>query len=153
MSWRSIQLGTELCDQDQLIMSLFGSSKVTYQGSDSEFSAMINNCPDSDNLILIINSPHWASDIITQILEHLGPQRYKNFYIGINRYQILGNDTNLILPKSTGPGIISLFSIICNYCGYIVTKSGHLDNDRGRYFNFVQPLTWIYGTTQTNKSN
>lgn len=150
MSWRSIQLDGELCDQDCLILDLFRNQPVVFRGQDPEFATLLNQQPDADNLVLIFNTEMWISEIIDSIITDLSRKRFCTFYIGINRYQILGNDTNLTFTNSSGSTIISLLSSVIEPYDYIVTKSGHKDNDRGKYFNFVQPLTWIYGHYQTN---
>lgn len=147
MSWRSIQLQQQLCDQDQMILDLFQGSTVKYVGDDSEFKLLLNTDYTSSNLVLIINYNVWCSDIIKVCQTHL-TGAINNFYIGINRYRVQGNDTNNQFVTGNGHGrdIINLISTVVEQLGYSVTKSGSYDNDQGRYFNFVQPLTWVYGT-------
>jgi hypothetical protein len=73
----------------------------------------------------------------------------------INRYQITGNDTNMLIKNTThhGENIIKVVDQIISKLNYKIIKQGTHDDDRGRYFNFVQPLTWIYGSHVTDKSN
>lgn len=151
MSWRTTQLGNQLCDQDQLILSLFDNKDVNYAGIDFEFQKKLNHNPDSENLVLILNTPTWVSGIIAACQKHL-TSGIKTFYIGINRYQVLGNDTVKVIntTEHCGPDLINLISNTANEQGFAVTKSGHFDHDLGRYFNFVQPLTWVYGHNITN---
>ena len=56
--------------------------------------------------------------------------------------------------KSTsnhGSDLIDFVTELASHQGFLVTKSGQFDNDLGRYFNFVQPLTWVYGNNSTNQ--
>jgi hypothetical protein len=154
MSWRTTQLGKNLCDQDRIILDLFAGQKVNYVGNDHEFKQIINHCDQSTNLVLIVNRPAWLSDIVETCHKHLA-QEVSNFYISINRYQILGNDTNRTFEKSNhhGNNIINFVTALLNQQGFVVTRSGHYDHDAGRYFNFVQPLTWVYGNKITNTSH
>lgn len=151
MSWRSTQLEDQLCDQDQLIVNLFKNKTVKYVGSDLEFQKSLTVDPLSKNLVLILNSPMWVSELINSCQAHLSSD-VEEFYIGINRYQILGNDTNLVFENTTAHGsrILNLISTVASCQGFKITKSGHFDQDLGRYFNFVQPLTWLYGYKITN---
>jgi len=71
MSWRSVQLNNNLCDQDQLILELFQEKSVNYVGSDTEFAQHLNCNPSANNLILIINQVHWVSDILKICQEKL----------------------------------------------------------------------------------
>jgi hypothetical protein len=95
MSWRITQLGDQPCDQDKLILNLFSNKTVNYVGPDIDFRLWLNHDIESENLILILNSPLWVSDVITTLQTHL-TNRVQTFYIGINRYQILGNDTDIV---------------------------------------------------------
>jgi hypothetical protein len=153
MSWRTTQLGNQLCEQDKLIVSLFDNKDVNYIGVDFEFQQMLEHNPDSENVVLILSTPGWVSDIVAMCRQHLSPS-VRTFYIGINRYQVLGNDTTNIFNTTENPGadLISLLTDIVLEQGFTVTKSGHFDRDLGRYFNFVQPLTWVYGHNVTNRS-
>lgn len=153
MSWRFTQLGNQLCDQDRLILSLFENKSVNYVGKDPEYQNWLTVDPQSKNLVLIFNSPMWVSDLINNCRKHLSPD-VEIFYIGINRYQVLGNDTNLVFKSDTAHGLrlLNLISTVVLHQGFEVIKSGHFDHDLGRYFNFVQPLTWVYGHNLTNQS-
>jgi len=153
MSWRSIQLNNQSCDQDDLIVSLFIGDDVKYIGKDKEFEKKLNINPDSTNLILVVNTPCWTSDVEQIINKNL--VNVDKFYIGINRYFLLGNDTCYYFNSSDQKGL-SLIKVLEFYLdkqGYSIDRYGHLDNDLGRYFNFVQPLTWVYGSKKTNRSN
>ena len=146
MSWRSIQLNQQLCDQDRLILDLFQDSTVKYVGDDNEFKLLLNNDRTSSNLVLIINYNVWCSDIIKLCQIHL-TESIDNFYIVINRYRILGNDTTEQFLTGAGYSrdIINMISTVVERLGYSITKHGFYDHDQGRHFNFVQPLTWVYG--------
>jgi hypothetical protein len=153
MSWRTTQLGNQLCEQDKLIVSLFDNKDVNYIGVDFEFQQKLEHNPDSENVVLILNTPMWVSDIVAACRQHLSPS-VRTFYIGINRYQVLGNNTTRIFntTENLGADLISLLADIVLEQGFTVTKSGQFDHDLGRYFNFVQPLTWVYGHNVTNQS-
>jgi len=153
MTWRSVQLGTGACNQDNIILELFNNKPVRYLGSDIEFSRRLNINDTAPNLILILNHPLWCSDIVKACCLHVD-KTVDTFYIGINRYTILGNDTNRFNVSSGqhGTDIIKFLDSVLSEQGFCVTKSGSMDNDLGYYFNFVQPLTWIYGTKVTVKS-
>lgn len=152
MSWRGVQLGQSLCDQDKIIVDLFRKEPVRYIGSDTEFATNLETAADAENLVLILNRPMWCSEIIQLCRTHLDSGINK-FYIGINRYVILGNDTNVSFVTSEQPGmdVINLLASVVNEQGFCITKSGTFDHDLGRYFNFVQPLTWIYGIKIANQ--
>lgn len=139
MRWRTVQLGDALCDQDQLIINLFGNTPIRYIGNDPEFSRHLHCDLDSKSLVLIINQPLWLSDVLSLCQEHL-TSITTNFYIGINRYQILGNDTNI-----SGVDILDCIKQFINGLDFKITQSSNIERDLGRRFNFVQPLTWIYG--------
>ena len=151
MSWRSVQLGHRLCDQDKIILDLFNNEPVKYVGIDTEFKQHLNEDSSASNLILVLNQPMWCSDVIQSCHTHLTSSINK-FYIGVNRYYLLGNDTTRSIPRTNhfGHDYINFLTTIVNELGYCVTKTGTLDNDLGHYFNFVQPLTWIYGNKITN---
>lgn len=151
MSWRTIQLGTSLCDQDQLICKLFENSTVKYIGNDYNFAKNLLQSADSENLVLVINSPIWVSELIDLCKQHLTGS-IETFYIGVNRYVIKGNDTDIEF-KSTGQhgqDLVDFISQQLQEQDYTTTKSGHFDQDMGKYFNFVQPLTWLYGNKTAN---
>ena len=155
MSWRTIQLGKTLCDQDRLILDLFSGTDVKYIGPDSEFKTALPHNDLSTNLVLIINHQVWCSDIVKIVCQHLTPATDK-FYIGINRYYIKGNDTTekFTISNHNSQDTVYLLSNLVDKAGFAVAKSGHYDKDLGRHFNFVQPLTWIYGhRVQENTSN
>ena len=151
MSWRQTQLNQSLCDQDQLILQLFEHSPVNYVGRDPEFAKLLVRDNHAENLVLIVNQPVWCSELISLCKTHL-TSSIKNFYIGINRYYIKGNDTNIDfeITKHKGKDIIDFVAGQLHTHGYSTTKSGYFDLDLGRYFNFVQPLTWLYGHKTTN---
>jgi len=146
MSWRTTQLQQELCDQDRIILDLFTDMDVNYVGKDIEFKNLLNHNDSSTNLILIINHQIWCSEVVALCHEHLR-HPIKTFYIGINRYCIKGNDTvgNFCQSENQSQDIIEMINNIVTRLGYTVAKSGHYNTDLGRYFNFVQPLTWVYG--------
>jgi hypothetical protein len=148
MSWRSTQLDNQLCDQDIIILDLFRNKTVRYVGTDYEFANHLSIENNSSNLILMLSRPLWVSEICTQI-KNLLVSPVNTFYIGINRYTILGNDTDLKIThdKTHSEDIINFIEKIVVDLNYTVVKSGSHNNDRGRYFNFVQPLTWIYGVS------
>lgn len=152
MNWRSIQLGSNLCDQDKIIIDLFKDRPVKYIGTDLEFKKNLNVNNAASNLILILNQPQWCSDVI-KICRDCLDSTIDKFYIGVNRYQLLGNDTTRNIESSGQHGVdyIKFLTTIVTELGFCVTKTGSFDNDLGRYFNFVQPLTWIYGNNVTNK--
>jgi len=149
MTQRQIQLGSSLCDQDHLILQLFHNQAIRYVGSDLEFAKMLIQDHTSQNLILIINRPIWCSEIISLCKQEL-TSATKNFYVGINRYHIKGNDTSVEfdITQKKGQDIIDFINLHIQKLGYLTAQSGHFDFDLGRYFNFVQPLTWLYGYKQ-----
>lgn len=151
MSWRTIQLGSDLCEQDQLIIELFGNQPVRYVGHDPEFAQHLNTSDSADNLILIINQNIWLSEIADLYQQHLDSS-IKSFYVGLNRYCVKGNNTTSKFPSTDQPGAdLILFLInMAEQHGYDCVESGHFDRDWGRHFNFVQPLTWIYAKQKTN---
>lgn len=154
MSWRSVQLGQQLCDQDNLILELFKHEPVKYVGEDLEFQKHLTVSNSAPNLILILNYPLWCSDVIKMCRSNL-TDGIDKFYIGVNRYTLLGNDTTRIIPNTGQHGLdyVNFLKSIVEELDFCVTRTGTLDNDLGRYFNFVQPLTWVYGRKATNKSN
>lgn len=145
MSWRSTQLGNNLCAQDQIILQLFRDQPVRYVGKDKEFATHLNCDSQAENLVLIINQPVWCSQLRDIVKTNLHSSVAK-FYIGINRYCILGADTADVVSTTGGSGILDLLTQYVTDQGYTVKSQGLLDNDQGRHFNFVQPLTWMYGT-------
>lgn len=149
MSWRSIQLGNRLCDQDQIIINLFQGRTVKYIGQDFEFSKNLNLDPVSKNIVAIFNRDGWLSDLLNFIESSI--KNSTEFYVGINRYIILGNDTNIIFTDGSSDTLIDFISQYVDSLGFFISKSGSFDQDQGKYFNFVQPLTWIYGTNKSNQ--
>ena len=121
MSWRSVQLGTSNCDQDEVILNLYKNVPVNYIGTDTEFAKKLTIDPLSKHAVAVFNKPSWLSDFI-------------NFVYDLKQYTVNRTDSeNLIfLVKQALPN--------CN-----ISQSGFYDNDKGQYFNFVQPLTWLYG--------
>jgi hypothetical protein len=57
----------------------------------------------------------------------------------------LGNDTKLLVDD-----LVGLLAYAVEQQGFEVVKKSQIERDLGRYFNFVQPLTWIYGKKTTN---
>jgi hypothetical protein len=151
MSWRSVQLGSDLCDQDQLIIKFFGNQPVKYVGLDQEFAANLTCDATSSKLILILTQPLWLSEIVNNVQQSLVAP-IDTFYIGLNRYCVKGNDTNrnFIGTGALGSDLVDFLESVINKLGYEKKESGYFDADLGRYFNFVQPLTWIYGTQKAN---
>jgi hypothetical protein len=144
MSWRSVQLGNNLCDQDQLIVDLFQENPVKYIGNDVEFARHLNCVESADNLILTINCAHWVSDILKICQTHL-TDKIECVYLSINRYCVIGNDTEILVDD-----LVSLLAHAVEQYGFEIVKKSQIEKDLGRYFNFVQPLTWVYGTKITN---
>jgi len=144
MSWRSVQLGNALCDQDQLIVDLFQGMPVNYVGADVKFAQHLNCIASADNLILTINRAHWVSDILKICQKHL-TDNIERVYFSVNRYCLLGNDTKLLVTD-----LVDLLDYTVGQYGFEVVGKSQIERDLGRYFNFVQPLTWIYGTKTTN---
>ena len=148
MSWRYVQLKNQNCDQDNIILDLFKGQSVKYIGPDPEFAKKLTLDNNSSNLIAIFNNKEkWLSELIGFIEEQLEKTQYQTFYFGINRYLISGNDTNLAFDQftSTGEQLINLVTNIFEHFDCRVIRSGKFDDDSGRYFNFIQPVTWIYG--------
>jgi len=151
MTWRTTQLSGKLCDQDRLLLGLFKTETVKYVGHDNEFKKHLTCDQNSSNLVLILNKPMWVSEIVNDCNTHLS-DNIKKFYIGINRYFVLGNDTTICVANAENRSyeLINLITSIVNTQGFTVLKSGQHDQDCGRYFNFVQPLTWVYGYKSTD---
>ena len=152
MSWRSLQLKQKACSQDQVVLEVFKNKKVKYIGADVEFAAMLDLDAHSQHLVYVINQPLWLSEMIDKVKKLLVPNEFKTFYISVNRYQIIGNDTDITFDRGidSGATIINLLTNIVQKQGYSVIKSDYFDNDQGRHMNFVQPVTWIYGTSTNN---
>lgn len=149
MSWRTVQLNDNLCDQDLLILDLFKNKSVRYIGKDTEFSQHLTVSEDAKNVVAIFNQPGWLSDLLAFINDIVNTTELEDFYVGINRYCLYGNDTDIAFPEnSTSRDLIDLLTKKFNSYGFVVTKFGVNDQDQGKYFNFVQPITWIYGTNK-----
>jgi len=151
MTWRNLQLNNRDCTQDEIVLSLFRDRSVRYRGRDQEFQKRLTLDPASPHLVAVVNESVWLSDLIKFIREELS-QPTATFYFGVNRYLIQGNDTNLVLDPTIASGaqIIEVMSRTVSQLGYQVTQSGFFDQDRGRHFNFAQPVTYIYGTQGSN---
>tara|TARA_R110000803_G_scaffold149071_1_gene214488 strand:+ start:294 stop:728 length:435 start_codon:yes stop_codon:yes gene_type:complete len=143
MSWRSVQLGTSNCDQDEVILNLYKNVPVNYIGTDTEFAQKLTLDPLSNHAVAVFNQKAWMSELV-EFIQTL--KKYKSFYLGINRYVVLGNNTNITFntTDSEGQSLLGLVHRILP--DFNMIDSGTFDNDQGKYFNFVQPLTWIYGT-------
>jgi hypothetical protein len=153
MNQQRTHLENQLCDQDQLILELFNNQSVRYIGNDVEFAQHLILDNTSTNLILVLHTPFWISDLYRILHKNL-TFSVTNFYIGINRYCLLGNDTTMIIEDlgQAGANIIQVVDKIVRKLNFKITKHGTYDHDYGRYFNFVQPLTWAYGSYVTNNS-
>jgi hypothetical protein len=93
----------------------------------------------------------WLSEI-KQRCENFLSRPTNRVYIGINRYQIKGNDTSYwssAVDVAYGLQILDWVSYCLKDLGFTPQQQGYFDCDRGRYFNFVQPLTWIYAEHET----
>ena len=144
MSWRTVQLGDSNCDQDQIILDFYGNLAVNYIGNDPEFAKKLTIDANSEHAVAVFNQPGFLSEFI-DFVQQLA--QYKTFYLGVNRYFILANDTTLTYDSVNKADSENLFLTVkrvlpnCN-----IVQSGSFDDDQGRYFNFVQPLTWVYAT-------
>jgi hypothetical protein len=121
---------------------------VNYIGKDTEFAQHLNVDPNSKSVVVVVNLPIWMSDLLDFITESI--QNSNEFYIGVNRYCILGNDTTHKFDHGSSDVLIELINRTVLHLGFVIDKSGYMDNDQGRYFNFIQPLTWAYGTNKSN---
>lgn len=143
-SWRSLQPNQTPCEQDLIIRDLFKDSTVRYQGLDQEFASTLNLDDRSGNLILSVNHPVWVSELINLVESALNSS-YEKIYVGINRYYIKGNDTDIVSnDASSGKNIIDLINRLAHKHQWRMIRHGYVDNDRGRHLNFVQPVTWAY---------
>ena len=144
--WREAQLGTTLCDQDILIKQLIGNSKVRLHGEDVGFEQFCQIDPESELCVIFLQKKRWLSEIKKECADFLS-QPTSRVYIGINRYTIKGNDTFYCLADSdltNGQQILNWMSYHLKSLGFKTIQQGCFELDRGRYFNFVQPLTWTY---------
>lgn len=98
MTWRTVQLGNKLCDQDHIILNLFKNRPVKYIGNDHDFSKNLNIDTNSKSVIAIFNHPAWLSEFLIFVKKSIRDS--EEFYLGINRYQLLGNDTTHELKKN-----------------------------------------------------
>jgi hypothetical protein len=148
MTWRLVQLDNALCDQDHVILSIYKDRPVKYIGHDDEFAKNLLIDIDSKDVVAIFNTNSWLSDLVS-FIKNLG--EYNSFYLGINRYVIQGNDTNFVFDssESNGQQLLKLVSTILPQ--FDIINSGHVDNDQGKYFNFIQPLTWIYAANKSHR--
>jgi hypothetical protein len=144
MTWRSVQLGDALCDQDKLILDLFQDKSVRYVGQDHEFAKNLQCDVAAKNMILTINHAVWVSDLLDSCQQHLTAD-IDQAYLSVNRYCLLGNDTDFIANN-----VIDLLAKILTQFGFTAIQTGQIERDLGRYFNFVQPLTWAYGSKTAN---
>lgn len=153
MSWRSVQLRGDLCAQDEKILRLFERQPVRYVGNDIEFANHLVCDDESTNLILVINRDVWCSEILQALKSNMID--VTTFYISINRYRVLGNDTSFIpsVGKSRGEQIVDFISHCLAGLGFTIDDFGLNDDDRGKMFNFIQPLTWTYGHQAPNTSS
>lgn len=149
MSWRQTQLQNTTCDQDRIILNLYRGIPVRYIGKDLEFAKMLSIDYNSRHAVAVFNTAGWLSELINLVQEL---KSYNSFYLGVNRYLIKGNNTNIEFDSNIGPGksIINLVEKIISP-EFTVRQSGNFDNDQGKFFNFVQPLTWIYATNNHYK--
>lgn len=145
-AWRH-ELDGVLCDQDRLILDLFKNKTVKYIGDDPEFAAHLNCIDTADNVVMTFNQPCWLSTVVTTVKEHL-QEPVDNFYIGINRYLVLGNDTQYTVEVTGNHGadLLNFIEVVVRELGYYGNKHSTFDADLGRYFNFIQPLTWMHGS-------
>lgn len=146
MNWREVQLGNNFCDQDILITQLIGNNKVRLHGEDVGFHQFCQIDPDSEFCLIFLQKARWLSEIKKECAEFLS-RPTSQLYIGINRYTVKGNDTLYCLPDSdstNGTQILIWMSDYLKLLGFTIVQQGCFEVDRGKYFNFVQPLTWIY---------
>lgn len=155
MSWRSLQLKQKACAQDELLLSLFQHKPVRYIGRDHDFAAKLQIDLTAKNLVAIINFPIWVSGLIDHVSNLLIPGELDEFYIGVNRYHILGNDTDIYFDpnQDSGAHVIDLLRKTARRNGYHVLQSDYFDADLGRHMNWAQPVTWVYGTSTTDLSS
>ena len=147
MTWRRTQLGQELCDQDRIILGLFNNVPVKYIGPRNGFEKHLVLDNSSDHTVAIFNHSAWLSELIKLVQSLANTQ---SFYLGVNRYMLLGNDTNFKFDLHRPEGLQIIEFIGDLLPNFTIVKSGYMDNDQGRYYNFVQPLTWVYGNKFTD---
>ncbi len=151
MTWRSLQLRSGDCSQDTLLLNLFQKKSVRYVGTDREFEKKLSIDPNSTNLIAVVNRSIWLSELIEFVKQNLSVPT-TTFYFGVNRYLVQGNDTTIVFDptQASGSSLTQVMTKVAESMGYTVEQAGYFDDDRGRHFNFAQPVTYIYGTQGTN---
>lgn len=155
MNWRLIQLGSTTCDQDRKLLELIDNRSVRIHGNHQGFDQFCNLEPQSDFCVIFLNSPAWLSEMRNRLQEYLQLPT-TCVYVGINRYLIKGNDTEYRMTNHNdghGQQILTWAQQQLTKLGFVCLQQGHMDKDLGRFFNFVQPLTWIYAEHATNKSH
>jgi hypothetical protein len=147
MNWRNLQLDGQLCDQDKVIVSIYDQMPVRYLGDDIDFAQYLTIDEQSRHIVAIFNQPGWMTDFI-RFIDNL--KDASSFYLGINRYLIIGNDTSIAFDNNLTNSECLIDFVIKHLQNFKISKQGFNENDNGRYFNFVQPLTWIYATNFSN---
>ncbi len=153
-TWRETQLGNDLCDQDRIILDLVKGRSVQIRGDHYDFAHHLCLDQSSDFLIILLNRRLWLSEI-KQIIDENLAKNINNLYIGINRFIVLGNDTRSIYKDNNigrGQQILDILQKFIAVQKFSIKCQGSMDHDQGRYFNFVQPLTWLYAERETNTS-
>ena len=84
MNWRSVQLGDDSCDQDNIIKELIDNRPVLIHGRDHGFSRMVKIDDKSETCLIFFNEPLWLSTIRDRCSLYLS-QDIKHCYISINR--------------------------------------------------------------------
>ncbi len=147
MSWRTVQLGTSNCDQDQIILDLYKDTAVDYIGNDPEFASKLTLDINSEHAVAVFNQPGLLSDFINFIQQL---SKYKTFYLGINRYFILGNDTTLTYDTVNKTESENLFLTVGQVLNCNIVQSGPYDNEPGRDLDFgkifieLYILSWVW---------
>lgn len=151
MNWRAIQLGDQLCEQDQIILDLVAGRPVRIHGNHYGFDRLVEVDDQSDFCLIFINQPLWLSEVSDLCIRYL-QQSTQNLYIGINRYQIKGNDTDYQSAADLSPGqaLLEWLGTLLTNSGFTIKAQDCLEKDLGRHFNFVQPVTWIYAEHETD---
>jgi hypothetical protein len=145
----------ELCDQDQTILRLVNGHPVRLNGNHRGFDQFITQDQDSNFALVLLTDPAWISEIFQQLDDWID-DKIDFVYIGINRYCILGNDTITEYHDNgigRGQQLVNVLRDFLLGKGLVMKTSGTFDDDLGRYFNFVQPLTWIYCERETDRSH
>ena len=155
MSWRAVQLGSKTCDQDRKILDLINQRSIRIHGDHQGFDQFCNIDPQSDFCVIFLNTPVWLSEMRDSLYQYLEPPT-THVYVGINRYQIKGNDIGycpINHSDNYSHQILTWASQVLATLGFESLQQGCMDRDLGRFFNFVQPLTWIYAERATNQSH